>query len=43
MPPLAIQESESTWVIYPTIDECGVRMRARDVRDLAEAILGRVR
>ncbi|MGH3972807.1 MAG: hypothetical protein ACRDS9_05720 [Pseudonocardiaceae bacterium] len=40
---LAIQESEGTWVIYPPIGACGVRLSAKDTVSLAEAILAHAR
>jgi hypothetical protein len=36
---LAIYETASTWVFYPPIGECGVRLSRQDAIGVAEAIL----
>jgi hypothetical protein len=36
---LAIHETAGTWVFYPPIGECGVRLSAEDAIRVAEKIL----
>ena len=38
-----IQETEGTWVFYPPIGECGVRVSAKAAVGLAQAIMKRAR
>jgi hypothetical protein len=40
---VVIQETEGTWVFYPPIGECGVRISAKAAVGLAESILRRAR